>query len=151
MVNTIAGVSVKRLVTHPDYRGTVTELSSNEWDFHPDPLVYVYAVTIRPGIVKGWIKHELQDDRVAILSGTIQVVLFDDREDSPTYEQVNEFYFSPHNRGLITIPKGVYHALRNVDIQDALFVNMPTKPYNHEKPDKLLLPIENELIPYQFQ
>ena len=51
------------VATHPDARGTVCEIYDEAWDFSEDPLVYVYEITIRPGVTKGWIKHEHQDDQ----------------------------------------------------------------------------------------
>jgi dTDP-4-dehydrorhamnose 3,5-epimerase len=48
------------------------------------------------------------------------------------------------------IPPGVYHAVQNVGEHDAIFVNMPSAPYNHADPDKYRLPIGNDYIPYQF-
>ncbi|RBP39653.1 dTDP-4-dehydrorhamnose 3,5-epimerase [Roseimicrobium gellanilyticum] len=146
----IDGVRVRRAVTHPDERGTVCEVFNPEWSFHPDPLVYVYQVTIRPGQVKGWVVHRLQDDRLFLSQGTMKAVLFDDRESSPTYGLVNEVFLDQHNRGLLVIPAGVYHAIQNVGSDDLLFFNMPTRPYNHTDPDKYRLPLNNDRIPYRF-
>jgi dTDP-4-dehydrorhamnose 3,5-epimerase len=146
----IDGVRVRRAVTHPDERGTVCELFNPAWDFHPDPLVYVYQVTIRPGQVKGWVVHRLQDDRIFLSQGTMKAVLFDDRELSPTYGMVNEVFLDHHSRGLLVIPKGVYHAVQNVGSDDLLFINMPTRAYNHADPDKYRLPLNNDRIPYRF-
>lgn len=144
----IEGVVVKRLTTLPDHRGTVCEIYRPEWGIHPDPLVFVYQITIRPGRIKGWQMHKKQDDRLFISSGTVQVVLYDDREDSPTQGEVNELFFGEENRALFVIPAGVYHAIRNVDVKDAVLVNVPTRPYDYEDPDKYRLPLENDLIPH---
>ena len=64
---------------------------------------------------------------------------------------LNELFIGEQNRGLIIIPRGVYHALQNVGQLDAVFINLPTKAYNHGNPDKFRLPIHNDLIPYHFQ
>lgn len=146
----IEGVVVKPLTTLPDHRGTVCEIYRPEWDIHPDPLVYVYQITIRPGQIKGWQKHLEQDDRLFVSSGTVQVVLYDDREDSPTYGAVRELFFGEQNRALFIIPAGVYHALKNVDVRDAVLVNAPTRPYDYESPDKYRLALDNDLIPYRW-
>ena len=146
----IDGVRVRPLATLPDDRGTVCELFDPAWGVHPDPLVYVYQVSIRPGAVKGWVVHRKQDDRISTLFGTIQVVLYDDREGSSTRGMVNEMFFGEHNRALFTIPAGVYHAVRNVGTTDAVFVNMPTRPYDHADPDKYRLPLDNDLIPFRW-
>jgi dTDP-4-dehydrorhamnose 3,5-epimerase len=44
----------------------------------------------------------------------------------------------------------VYHGLQNVGLVDAVFINMPTRPYDHADPDKFRLPLTNDLIPFDF-
>jgi dTDP-4-dehydrorhamnose 3,5-epimerase len=149
---TIEGVEIRYAKTLPDDRGTLCEVYRPAWGVHPDPLVYVYQVTIRPSQIKGWVKHKKQDDRIFASFGMMQVVLYDDREDSPTYGMVNEFFFGDDNRALFVIPANVYHAIKNVDpTKDAMFINMPTRPYDHADPDKYRLPIDNDVIPYTWR
>lgn len=147
----IDGVVVRPAVTLPDARGTICEIYNPAWGVHPDALVYVYQVTIRPGHIKGWVVHELQDDRIFVSYGTMRFVLFDNRKDSPTYRSINDICIGEQNRALITIPKGVFHAVQNVGTSDSMFVNMPTRPYDHANPDKRRLPLVNDLIPFSFE
>jgi dTDP-4-dehydrorhamnose 3,5-epimerase len=63
---------------------------------------------------------------------------------------INELFFDAHNRGLLHIPRKVWHAIKNIGESDALFVNMPTAPYNHADPDKYRLPPDTDAIPYRF-
>jgi len=146
----IDGVMTRQAVTHPDERGTLCEVFNPAWELSDEPLVYVYQVTIRPGQVKGFVLHRTYSDRLFFSLGTAKVVLYDDREGSPTRGTLNELNFSDHNRTLLVIPPGVWHAVQNVGTTDALFVNCPTKPYNHEDPDKWALPNDSDLIPYRF-
>lgn len=147
----IAGVNVRAAVTHPDERGEVCEIYNPAWGFHEEPLVYVYQICIRPHRVKGWVVHYEQDDRLFVSLGTVKVVLYDARDGSPTRGMVNELYFGERKRGLITIPKGVFHAIQNVGDTDAVLVNLPTRPYNHARPDKSRLPLDTDQIPYRFE
>ena len=57
------GMEIRDLVTHTDERGTVCELFDPRWEVHPEPLVFSYAFTIRPGAAKGWGIHRQHDDR----------------------------------------------------------------------------------------
>ena len=59
----IDGVELRPAITHPDERGTVTEIFDLRWQFDDDPLVFVYQVTIRPGQHKGWVMHKRHADR----------------------------------------------------------------------------------------
>jgi dTDP-4-dehydrorhamnose 3,5-epimerase len=144
----IDGVWVRPAITHPDKRGTVCEIFNQDWD--DKPLVYVYEITIRPGVVKGWVKHDLQDDRLFMASGSLRVVLYDGREESPTHGLVTEQCFDEHSRALLRIPAGVWHAVENVGVSDAQMINCPTRAYDHEAPDKWDLPLDTELIPFSF-
>lgn len=146
----IDGVIVRRLRTLEDARGEVTEIYRPGWDLHPDPLVYVYQSTLRPGAIKGWIVHEQQDDRLFLNVGVMRWVLYDSRTASPTCGLLNELVFSERNRALLIIPRGVYHAVQNIGTNDAMFINMPTRPYDHGDPDKFRLPLHNDRIPFDF-
>lgn len=146
----IAGVEVRRPPTHADERGSITEIYDLRWGFTEDPLVYVYHVTVNPGRIKGWVLHREQSDRLFAYSGTLKIVLFDARSDSETSGSVNVFHLGGHDRGLISIPAGVWHAVQNVGHEVAAFVNLPSKPYDHGDPDKYRLPLDNDVIPYRL-
>jgi len=107
------------------------EIYNPAWGIHPDSLVYVYQATLRPGAIKGWVKHKLQDDRIFTSLGVQRWVFYDDRKDSPTYKMLNSFTFGERNRVLLIIPKGIYHAVQNVGMTEAVFINLPTRPYDH--------------------
>jgi hypothetical protein len=42
----------------------------------------------------------------------------------------------------------VFHAVKNVGESEMRFVNLPTRPYRHERPDKARLPADTDAIPY---
>jgi dTDP-4-dehydrorhamnose 3,5-epimerase len=147
----IDGVLINRRPLQEDERGELLEIYDPAWGVHPAPLAYVYFVTIRAGQVKGWVIHRLQDDRLFFIRGVTRVALFDDRPESPTYRMLNVFVMSERNRGLVVIPRGVFHALKNIGAEDAYFINLPTRPYDHADPDKYRLPLRNDLIPFAFE
>lgn len=146
----IDGVRVREAVTHEDDRGSLCEVYNPAWDFTDEPLVYVYTVTIRPGQRKGWVVHLEQDDRLFFSRGAAKAVLYDARPTSPTHKLIQEVVFGDFSRGLLRIPAGVFHAVVNIGSVDAEFVNMPTRPYRHENPDKLRLATDTDAIPYEF-
>ncbi|HVR97751.1 MAG TPA: dTDP-4-dehydrorhamnose 3,5-epimerase family protein [Thermoanaerobaculia bacterium] len=146
----IAGVVVRPAVTHVDDRGELCEIYNPAWGIHEAPLVYVYQAMVRPHKVKGWVVHHLQDDRLFISLGTLRIVLYDAREGSPTQGEINEIFLGERNRGMVVIPRGVYHAVQNVGDCDAYFVNVPTRAYDHADPDKYRLPLDTDLIPFRF-
>jgi dTDP-4-dehydrorhamnose 3,5-epimerase len=146
----LAGVTEHRASTHVDDRGSLVEMIDPRWDSVTSPLTYAYSWTVRPGHAKGWAIHRGHDDRYFLVSGEVEVVLFDVRRDSATYGVVSVVPMSHYERGLVTIPRLVWHATRNVGSTEAVMVNFPTELYDHDNPEKYRLPLNNPLIPYSF-
>jgi dTDP-4-dehydrorhamnose 3,5-epimerase len=146
----IDGVETRPAPVQVDDRGEITEIFNPAWGICPDPLVYVYQSIIRPHKAKGWVVHYEQYDRLFVSLGFLKIVLYDARSASPTHGLVQELHVSERNRALLVIPPGVFHAILNVGDVDALFVNLPTRPYRHENPDKYRLPLDTDQIPYSF-
>lgn len=144
------GVTFHEVKTQLDERGSLCEMYDPRWGWHKDPLLYAYFITIRPGVIKGWAMHKLHEDRYFIQFGDMEVVLYDARPESPTYELVSTVVLSEYRRRLMNIPTGVWHAVRNIGIKDVVLANFPSKPYDHENPDKYRLPLDNDKIPYKF-
>jgi len=147
----IEGVVLRPAITLPDARGEICEIYNPAWGFTDDPVVYVYQATVRPGRIKGWVYHEHQDDRIFVSFGTLKIVLFDLRDGSPTEGLINELCLSERNRGLLKIPPLVAHAIQNIGNSEAVFINLPSKPYSHLNPDKCRIPLDSQQIPYRFE
>lgn len=141
------GVLLRDLTTHTDERGTVCELYDDRWDVHPDPPVFTYMFTIRPGHAKGWGVHREHEDRYAFLTGELEIVLYDGREDSATAGLEARIFLSDKHRRLLVIPRGVWHAERNVGAVDVQVVNFPSIRYDHTNPDKYRLPLDTDELP----
>jgi dTDP-4-dehydrorhamnose 3,5-epimerase len=146
----IEGVHLRPLPTHADARGSVVELFDLRWNWHPDPIVFVYSFSIRPGCVKGWSLHREHEDRYAIVKGEMELVLFDPRPDSSTCGEICRIVLSEHQRRLVNVPRNVWHADHNIGTSDLVVVNFPTAAYDHANPDKYRLPLDTDLIPYSF-
>jgi dTDP-4-dehydrorhamnose 3,5-epimerase len=102
-------------------------------------------------MIKGWGVHREHEDRYFILFGDMEVVLYDERPDSSTRGLVSKVVMSELRRGVLNIQAGIWHADCNLGHKDAVMVNFPTQPYDHESPDKYRLPLENDYIPYRFE
>jgi dTDP-4-dehydrorhamnose 3,5-epimerase len=144
------GVEIRPTPTHVDSRGSVCELFDPRWGWHPDPLVFAYFFTIRPGVAKGWNLHREHEDRYALIQGDMDLVLYDPRPESSTCGEVCRITLSAHSRCVVNVPRNVWHADHNVGTTDVLVVNFPTTPYDHANPDKYRLPLDTDLIPYSF-
>ena len=146
----IKGVEVKKLKIIPDDRGRLMEiLRSDEPIFKK--FGQVYMTTAFPGVVKAWHYHKLQDDHFTCISGVMRLALYDDRKDSSTYKEVNDFIVSLDNPVLVKIPKLVYHGFKCVSDKEAVVINVPTLPYNYKTPDEYRLDAFDNDIPYDWR
>lgn len=144
------GVRIRPLPMHIDERGSVCEIFDPRWGWHPDPMVFAYVFTIRPGVVKGWNLHRDHEDRYALVQGDMELVLYDPRPDSSTAGEVCRIALSGQQRCLVNVPRNVWHADHNIGTTDVLVVNFPTIQYDHASPDKYRLPLDTDLIPHSF-
>ena len=145
----IQGVTVKPLKVIADERGYLMEMMRVDDPFY-QKFGQTYVSVAYPGVVKGWHYHNLQTDHFVIVKGMMKVVLYDDREGSPTRGTVNEFFMGEKNPILITIPPKVWHGMKGTGTEPAMLVNCPTEPYNYKDPDEVRCdPHEND-IPYDW-
>lgn len=133
-----------------DHRGSLLEVIDTRLPFWQEPIVYAYRITVRPGRIKGWGLHKLQSDRYFIISGRLRVVLYDGRAQSPTYRRFDEFQFTDETPGLLSIPPGVWHADQNTGDGDVVILNFPTRPYDHDRPDKYRIDVSSGEIPFDW-
>lgn len=146
----INGVKVKKLKVIPDERGRLMEILRHDDDCFKK-FGQVYMTTAYPGVVKAWHYHRLQDDNFACVHGRIRLALYDAREKSPTYKEINEFILSTDEPILVTIPKMVYHGFKGIADRESIVINTPTMPYNYKKPDEERLDAYDNDIKYDWR
>ena len=146
----IEGVKTKILKVIPDDRGRVMEILRADDDFF-EKFGQVYLTTTYPGVVKAWHMHKDQTDNVTCIQGMIKLALYDSREDSPTYKEVNEFFLGVHSPLLIQIPPGVFHGWMCISGEEAVIINIPTEVYDYENPDEQRVDPHKNDIPYDWK
>lgn len=145
----IEGVRIRRLKPIPDERGYLMEIFRSDWEEF-EKFGQVYVAAAYPGAVKAWHYHRLQTDHFICLQGMAKVVLYDGREDSSTYRQIEEFFIGHLNPLLIKIPPLVMHGFKGLGPGMTLIVNVPTELYNYQEPDEYRLPPDTDQIPYDW-
>ncbi|MCF7805429.1 MAG: dTDP-4-dehydrorhamnose 3,5-epimerase family protein [Candidatus Marinimicrobia bacterium] len=147
----IEGVQTKQLKIIPDERGRLFEILRNDDEMFTE-FGQVYLTTNYPGVVKAWHYHKSQrHDAVCCVSGMIKLVLYDNREESPTYGEVNEFFIGEHNMMIVSIPQYVCHGWKGISEQESMVLSVVSEPYNHEDPDEYRLPYDTDEIPYDWE
>jgi dTDP-4-dehydrorhamnose 3,5-epimerase len=149
MGTSIQGVRVKPLRVIPDERGWLMEILRCDEDLFGG-FGQVYVTTAYPGVVKAWHCHRKQVDNFTCVHGMMKVALYDARPDSPTSRVLMEFFVGERNPLLLQVPPGVYHGFKALGEKTAIFVNIPTLPYDYGEPDEYRLPPDTGEIPYEW-
>ncbi len=146
----IEGVKQKKLKVIPDERGRLMELLRSDEELFIQ-FGQVYMTTAYPGVVKGWHYHKKQIDNFIVIKGMIKLVLYDNRDDSPTKGEINEFFIGEYNPLLVQIPPMVLHGFKCISQNEAICVNCPTEAYNYLQPDEYRIPPHSDEIPYKWE
>ena len=145
----IQGVTVKPLRLIPDERGYLMEMLRSDDPFF-QKFGQCYVSVAYPGVVKGWHYHKKQTDHFVIVKGMMKVVLYDERDGSPTKGQINEFFMGEKNPVLVVIPNGVWHGMKCIGPEPAMLINTPTESYNYADPDEVRADPHKSHIPYDW-
>jgi len=149
VVKLIDGVKVKQLRVIPDERGRLMEILRCD-DENFVKFGQVYMTTVFPGVVKGWHYHRKQIDNFVVVKGMLKLVLYDDRKDSPTRGEINEFFIGDNNPILVTVPNLVIHGFKGTGVEEAIVINCPSEPYQYEDPDEFRIDPHQSHIPYDW-
>lgn len=146
----IQDVEVKKLKPIVDERGFLMEIMRNDEEMYKK-FGQCYVTMVHPGIVKGWHYHKVQYDHFSCLKGVAKVVLYDAREKSKTFREVNEFILSLETPLLVKIPPYVFHGFTAEGKEDAVILNLPTEVYRYKDPDEFRESPFSDKIPYDWE
>jgi dTDP-4-dehydrorhamnose 3,5-epimerase len=145
----IDGVKVKKLKINVDERGRLAEILRADDEIF-EKFGQVYFTTAYPGVVKAWHYHKKQTDYFCAIKGMAKLVLYDARESSSTFKLINEFFSGDHNPLLVSIPPMVYHGFKAISPDEAIMINIPTLPYDHDNPDEYRIDLHSVEVPYDW-
>ena len=128
---TIGGVIVTRLVRNVDQRGFLMETFRD--DTLPQGLrpAMSYISMTEPGVARGPHEHRAQTDIFAFPGpGTFRIVLWDNRDASPTRGTKMTLVGGVDDPIALIVPPGVVHAYRNTSrAERGMVLNYPDALY----------------------
>jgi len=132
----IDGVRIVPRTRIPDERGTVLHMLKVT---DPEFIAFgeIYFSTVNPGVVKGWHKHSEMTLSYVCVSGRIKLVLYDDREGSPTRGELMERFLGPDDYSLVQIPPGVWNGFKGMGQEAAIVANCCTHPHDPSRSSRL--------------
>jgi len=145
----IEGVVIKKLKKIPDERGTILKMQQSS-DEEFKGFGEIYFSTVYPGVVKGWHLHEETYLNYVVIKGMIKLVLFDDRENSPTKGEIQEIYIGDQNYCLAQIPPMVWNSFKGIGNTEAIVADLTNLTHKEDRMRRLD-PHENEIIKYDWE
>ena len=145
----IEGVKLVSLLEIGDSRGAVLHMLRND---SPGFISFgeCYFSEVLPGVIKGWKKHHLQTQNLAVPVGRIQIVMFDERIESSTKGLVQVVELGrPDAYIRVTIPPGIWYAFSCISSEKGLLVNCADIP--HQSSESETMPLVQSSIPYKWQ
>ena len=143
----IGGVRVTPLRQIPDERGKIMHMLRRD-DPHFERFGEIYFSVAYPGVIKGWHLHARMTLNYAAIVGMVKLVLYDDREHSPTRGELMEFFIGESNYALVTIPPGVWNGYKTIGVAPAMVANCATEP--HDPQEMTRLDPFSQKIPYDW-
>jgi dTDP-4-dehydrorhamnose 3,5-epimerase len=142
----IHGVKIVPLRRIPDERGTIFRMLRRT-DPHFVEFGEIYFTTIYRDVVKGWHRHELMTLNYACIWGRIKLVLYDDREDSPTRGVLMERFLGPDDYSLAVIPPMIWTGFKGMS-EISMVANCATHPYDPTRSERI--DPHGDQIPYDW-
>jgi dTDP-4-dehydrorhamnose 3,5-epimerase len=142
-------VKLKRLIKHADDRGYFMEVLRDD-DSMLERFGQFSVSLSYPGVIKAFHYHLKQDDIWFFPKGNAQVVLYDIRQDSPTYQQTDVYYMGENNPITLLIPRGVAHGYRVLGQEPAIITYLTNQSYHSNDPDEYRIPFNDPQIGFDW-
>jgi len=109
-----------------------------------------YFSEVAPGAIKGWKRHRLQTQHLAVPTGRIRFVAFDCREQSPTFGQLSVIELGrPDQYMRLRVPPGIWYSFGCISATAALVANCADLP--HDPTESEQKPLDDASIPYRWE
>ena len=144
----IEGVVITPLRQIFDERGKVMHMLRKDSPVFSE-FGEIYFSCTYPGAIKAWHLHKEMTLNYAVIHGSIKCVLFDDRPDSKTRGSVEEYFLSPENYSLITVPPLVWNGWKGIGNDTSIVANCATIPHDPSEIERK--PVIDPSIPYDWE
>ena len=146
--NLIEGVTLTELRQIGDERGSVLHMLRCD-----DPgftgFGECYFSEVLPGAVKAWKRHRVQAQNLAVPLGRIRMVIYDDRNGSPTRGLVQVLELGrPDAYRRLRIPPGIWYGFGCISDRPALLANCADLPHDPDESERRLM--DDPWIPYRW-
>jgi dTDP-4-dehydrorhamnose 3,5-epimerase len=149
MSRPIEGVVIADLKLLRNERGRLMEVQRSD-DPHFPGFGQVYVTQSLAGVVKAWYRHRQQVDQIAVITGLVKLVLFDDREGSDSHGTVQEITLAELSPRLVVIPPLVWHGFKAMGDTSAFLLHLNNRPFDFNQPDEERIDADDARVPYTW-
>ena len=135
MKKNISGIKIfkKNIIT--DDRGKILHMMRID-DDNFRRFGEIYFSYVNPSQIKAWHIHKKMTLNYVAAYGKIKLVLYDDREISPTNGMVQEIILSNDNHLLVSIPPMIWMGFQGLDSDVSLLLNIANIVHSPEESDR---------------
>ena len=144
MIEEVMIIPLKRIC---DERGMIMHMLRRD-DPHFDQFGEIYFATAYPGVVKGWHEHTKQVQVYAVIQGMIKLVVYDNRPESASYQELMEIFIGEDNYQLARIPPGVINGYKGIGTKTPIVANCATMP--HDPNEMVRYDPHGDKVPYKW-
>ena len=144
----IEGVKITPLKQIFDERGKVMHMLRTDSEIFQQ-FGEIYFFCTNPGSVKAWHLHKEMTLNYAVIFGEIKFVLYDDRPTSKTKGVVEEYFLSPENYCLITVPPFIWNGFKGIGEKVSIVANCATIPHDPNEIERKYF--QDQSIPYNWE
>ncbi len=140
----IEGVSFHKQDIFKNEKGAVLKMLRSDSD-HFKGFGEIYFSQTAPEVIKAWKRHYETIQNLLVIQGQIHLVMYDVRDNSPTYGNFQDVFLDLKSFQLVQIPPGVIYGWQ-AGREGSLMANCINLPYSAEESENLSL----DSIPYSW-
>ncbi len=144
MLDGVKIISLKQIV---DERGKIMHMMKST-DEHFKEFGEIYFSCSWPGSIKAWHIHQSMTINNAVISGNAKLVMYDLRENSPTFGDLQEVFLGESNYVLVQMPPGIANGYKAYGDKMVILANCATEP--HDPNEIIRLDPFTDKIPYNW-
>ncbi len=130
-----------------DERGKIMHMVRND-DENFTKFGEIYFSYSHPNTVKAWHLHKRMTVNYVCVIGKIKLVLFDDRDESPTKGRLQEIFLTTENYSLVSVPPRIWNGFKSVENKFSIIANCSDIPHNSE--EMLKKPFDDPYFNYSW-
>ena len=144
MIDGVKIIPKKQII---DERGKIMHMIRND-DDNFTKFGEIYFSYSHPNTVKAWHLHKRMTVNYVCVVGKIKLVLFDDREQSPTKGMLQEIFLTTENYNLVSVPPGIWNGFKSVENKFSIIANCSDIP--HEAKEMERKPFDDPYFNYSW-